>query len=262
MLRRAQIINFFILLFFSGVNAQFSFKSIEGCAVLGAGMTLEDAKAKAIEQLKLAAFQKAGISEELTTNSYLMQKKSTTENVDTYYESTMSEQKGEITFFEEQNTSQSIGENNEIIICVSAKIEVAKFSNDIGEKATISVKGLEKNYKNNSSLRFSLRGNKPNFYWVYLIDAMDNYILLYPREISNEHRLPIKKTVLLPDVSKEEWILNTDSTEEKNSLLIVSADLDGQTPKSVSKFNEWSQWYKTLPFKSRKKQIFNFVIFN
>ena len=262
MQRWAQIINVSLLLLFSGVNAQFSFKSMEGCAVLGAGMTLEDVKAKAIEQLKLAAFQKAGIAEELTTNSYLMQKKSTTENVDTYYESTMSEQKGEITFFKEQNTSQSIGENNEIIICVSAKIEVAKFSNDIGEKATVSLEGLEKNYKNNSSLRFSLRGNKSNFYWVFLIDAMDNYILLYPREISNEHRLPIKKTVLLPDVGKEEWILSTDTTEEKNSLLIVTAGLEGQTPQPVSMFNQWSQWYKTLPFNSRKKQVFNFVIFN
>jgi len=239
-----------------------SFEQLEGCAVLGPNMTIEEARAKAIVNLKLGAFQKAGIGEELTSNSYYEVKKTTTQNKDKYYESSFSETRGEITFFKVKDFSQKIDENNSILVCVSAKIEVIALAVNSINKATISVNGLEQNYKNNSFLNFELSANKPHFYWIFLIDKDENYMLLYPRVVTRKNIFDIDAPIRLPQAIEEEWMLSTEQSEEKNSLLIISAVTEGKAPKPSSNFNEWANWYKSLPFESRKKQVYNFLIYN
>lgn len=66
-----------VFLFFNIVHGQKvrSFNQVEGCSILLTNMTLEQARAKAIVNLKLEAFQKAGIGEEITSNSYYEVKK-------------------------------------------------------------------------------------------------------------------------------------------------------------------------------------------
>lgn len=253
-----------VFLFFNIVHGQKvrSFNQVEGCSILLTNMTLEQARAKAIVNLKLEAFQKAGIREEITSNSYYEVKKTNTQNKDKYYESNFSEMKGEITFFEVIDFSQKIGENNEILICAKGKVEVAAFDNKKQNKANITVTGLETSYKNNSPLSFNLKGSKPHFYWVFLIDKDENYYLLYPRSSVQTHVLPSSKPLLLPDPYEEDWILETNISEEKNSIIIVTAKEVGIEAKDISDFNKWSAWYKSLPFNSRKKHLFNFLIYS
>jgi len=238
-----------------------SFDQIEGCSVLGQNMTIEEAREKAIVNLKLIAFQRAGIGEEITSNVYYEVKKTTTQNKDKYYESSFSEMKGEITFFEVIDFSQKIGENNEILICAKAKVEVVAFDNQRQNKVNITLMGLEQNYKNNSQLHFNLKGNKPHLFWVFLIDKDENYHLLYPRSSKQEHVLPLLEPLYLPNSLEEEWVLQTNLSEEKNSILIVSAKEEGGEAKEISDFNQWAFWYKSLPFNSRKKEVFNFIIY-
>jgi hypothetical protein len=65
----------------------------------------------------------------------------------------------------------------------------------------------------------------------------------------------------LPNSLEEEWVLQTNLSEEKNSILIVSAKEEGSEAKEISGFNQWALWYKSLPFNSRKKEVFNFIIY-
>ena len=58
----------------------------------------------------------------------------------------------------------------------------------------------------------------------------------------------------LPVPGEEKWILQTELSEEKNSILIVSAEKKGGDPEQLSDFNTWAKWYKSLPFNSTKKQ--------
>lgn len=239
-----------------------SFEQLEGCSVLGPGMTIEQAQEKAITNLKLEAFQRAGIGEELTSNAYYEVKKSSTQNKDKYFESSFSEIKGEITFFKLIDFSQKMGENNEIIVCAKANVEVVAFEEENSNKATINLEGLSQNYKSNSPLSLSINANKDHYFWVFLIDKNENYMLLYPRENSDAHQLGVNTNFLLPVPGEEQWVLETELSEEKNSLLIVSAQEKGGNPEQISDFNRWSQWYKSLPFNSRKKQVYNFLIYH
>ena len=261
-----QIIRLFLILFLLPLavlgQQPVSFNQLEGCSVLGPGETLEQAQQKAITNLKLEAFQKAGIGEELTSNAYYEVKKSSTLSKDKYFESSFSEIKGEITFFKLIDFSKKMGENDEIIVCAKAKIEVVAFKEKDSNKATINIEGLSQNYSNNSPLTIRIKSNKAHYFWIFLIDANENYILLYPRNIKDTHLLNVNTMFDLPVPGEEKWILQTELSEEKNSILIVSAEKKGGDPEQLSDFNTWAKWYKSLPFNSRKKQVYNFLIYN
>lgn len=264
MLQTITKIILFLFLFPLAVQGQQTkfFEKLEGCSVLAPAMSIEQAQEKAITNLKLEAFQRAGIGEELTSNSYYEQKQSSTQNKDKYFESSFSEIKGEITFFKLIDFSQKIGENNEIVICAQAQLEVVAFEGKTSNKAIISLEGLSQNYKNNSPLSVSISANKAHYFWVFLIDKNENYMLLYPRNKSESHQLATSDDFKLPISVEEQWVLQTDLSEEKNSLLIVSAQEKGAKPEQLCDFNIWSLWYKSLPFNSRKKQVYNFLIYN
>ena len=72
MLQTITKIILFLFLFPLAVQGQQTkfFEKLEGCSVLAPAMSIEQAQEKAITNLKLEAFQRAGIGEELTSNSY------------------------------------------------------------------------------------------------------------------------------------------------------------------------------------------------
>ena len=75
MLQTITKIILFLFLFPLEVQGQQTkfFEKLEGCCVLAPAMSIEQAQEKAITNLKLEAFQRAGIGEELTSNSYYEQ---------------------------------------------------------------------------------------------------------------------------------------------------------------------------------------------
>ena len=264
-----QTTRFFLFLFcLNGLSSygqkEVSFKEISTCEVLSNKSSVAKTRSKALTAIKVMALQKAGVSEIITSNQYLEVENSSIVQSDAFYESTFSDIKGEISSFEILGFDQHIGEAGEILICAKAKVSVIKYDDLERDISPLNVTGINTRYKSNENLSFQVTSSKETYFWIFLIDEQQNYILLYPTKAPENNLIKPYNSLTIPDNSKEKWSLSTSkSDEEKNSILIVTHNTNISADKNtISDFNSWAKWYKKLNYKNKTKQIFNLIIFD
>lgn len=267
MFQKIRVRFFFICFSLFAINVwaqnEITYESISSCITLVPTLSVEQAREKAIQEVKVKALQESGISELITNDQYLAVSISDNNNNEKYYESTFSEIRGEISSFTLNNFTQTIGEGGEILICADANVSIIKYDDYERNGPKVEVSGIRNRYKSLELLDFTVRANKDGYIWIFLVDNNENYTLLFPENPKQMNVIFKDKSISLPN-EEVYWQLNTNEIiEEKNSILIVVSDENIPiSSATITNFNNWATWYKKLDYRKKNKYIFNFTIYN
>jgi hypothetical protein len=256
--------SFLFLFFFSaqGFSQNIkTFNNVEGCHILQKNESIEYAEKIAFSQAKLEALNQAGVEEQISSTQLLTKSNNAFRNKENFYESIQSNLEGEITRFDHLSTKQSVDENGNILICVTANVDVLKYGSIDRNPITFEAIDLSKRYKDGDDLNFRIRSGGGIYFYVFYVDDKNRYQLIYPSELQPNNNITTNLHQL-PHSSTERWVLNTSKDEEKNNIILVAADkaiIDGLS--SIRNFNTWAKWYMKHDIKTRNMKNIPITIF-
>lgn len=268
----SQILLFIILFSSSFSFAQKKEKVIASGEFISRDLTIEQTKAKAIDDAKYNALLKAGVSEAIQVSDFLYQFEDNEKFKEIFQGFTSTETGGEVLVEEILSESVDIDEYGNMIAKVEIVATVYKHKSKRDPSFNFEVEGIDDFYENKEFMKFSFSPSRDGYLKIFNVNEFDASVL-YPYTDPEDYFLN-EPTDMLFEKGKEYifpvselfdengYYLEIDNTEEEaeyNLLIFVYTKYDKSFRDDPTVKNIMS-WIYDVPTKDRVVQQFGFVI--
>lgn len=205
------------------LNAQNTIKIIsEGNAIVTENISLNDAKKKALENAKINALKKAGLTENIQYNEVLLSE-SKNKDFKSFFSSTVQyEMQGAIisyTILEEKKQTNFTTHLDEYQTKIEA--EVIKYNEKNDPYFNVLVKGIKPAYFENEELKFNFTLSQDAYMHIFCI--YENMVVkVYPNKYDSNHLFLKEKNYIFPISNAYKTLLTLEKNEiEQNRLFII-----------------------------------------
>jgi hypothetical protein len=269
MLFRVLIAGMFFLPMFSAAQKKITVRATGSYA--SHDLTPEQTKAKAIEEAKRNALQKAGVTETVSFTDYQYQFEDNERFKEIFQAISTIETGGEIIVDKILKEEKSFNEFGNMVVTVEIEATVFRYKEKADRKFVFTVEDIDEVYKNGALLQFRFTPAQDGYLKIFNITDEITY-LLYPY-IDNDHpylnddpdRLFKKReTVRFPvnPAFSDGYTLEIDTpgkTQEFNILMFVFTKENIPWMGEVT-FNKMMNWIYSIPPDARATKQVGFVI--
>jgi hypothetical protein len=234
-------------------------------------LTPEQTKAKAIEEAKRNALQKAGITETVSFTDFQYQFEDNERFREIFQAISSIETGGEIIVDEIISEEKSFNEFGNMMVEVEIKATVYRHKEKADRKFLFTVEGIDEVYKNGSLLQFQFTPTQVGYLKIFNITDEETY-LLYPYiDKANpqynddpDHGFVKSETAQFPlhPAYREGYTLEIDTpgkTQEFNILMFVYTKENIPFIREVD-FSSMMKWIYSIPPNERVTEQVGFVI--
>jgi len=234
-------------------------------------LTPEQTKAKAIEEAKRNALQKAGITETVNFTDFQYQFEDNERFQEIFQAISSIETGGEIIVDEIISEKKSFNEFDNMVVEVEIEATVYRHKEKADRKFLFTVEGVDEVYKNESLLQFKFTPTQPGFLKIFNVTDEETYLLYpyvddeYPQYNDDPDReFEKRETSQFPihPAYREGYTLEIDKpgkTQEFNILMFVYTKENLPYIEEVN-FTNMMKWIYSIPPNERVTQQVGFVI--
>ncbi|OQX78608.1 MAG: hypothetical protein B6D64_06215 [Bacteroidetes bacterium 4484_276] len=234
-------------------------------------LTPGQTKAKAMEEAKRNALQKAGITETVNFTDFQYQFEDNEHFREIFQAISCIETGGEIIVDEIISEEKSFNEFGNMVIDVEIEATVFCHNEKADRKFLFSVEGIDEVYKNESLLQFEFTPTQPGFLKIFNVTDEETY-LLYPYidkenpqyNDDPDHEFVKRETAQFPlhPAYREGYLLEIDKpgkSQEFNILMFVYTKENIPYIEDVD-FANMMSWIYSIPPNERATEQVGFVI--
>lgn len=237
-------------------------------------LTPEQSKQKALEDAKQKALHEAGVSENITASDFLLTFEDNEKFNEIFQAFTSTETGGEVIIDTILGERPSFNEFGNMVYEVDVKATVFIHKDKEDPSLNIKVEGIDENYKNNSSLRFSVTPSTNGFLKIFNVtDEVSSVLFPYQdpdiklKYLNDDPQMELKtlQPVSFP-VNKAVGdgytleISNPAKNKEFNLLIFVFTRENIPFMENGSDVKKIMEWIYSIPMDKRKVVQKGFVI--
>lgn len=263
---------------FAGKTEKIKMENIRGEAIGTEDETLKQVREKAINNAKLEALRKAGISENINSYSNMFKYENTNKYEEMFTADIFSSINGEVIVDEIINDQKDITSEGLQKVVVFINCTVIKYETNSDLTFSVEISGIEKFYKHESGLIYKVKPAKNCYMRAFLISNISESNMLFPSEHETDKMLEKDKEYTFPDQNLfENYTLTTDKgNEEAYRLILVfvkedirfldvtrpktSEDKEGMKLLSEVSYKTVASWIFKIPPDQRLVQTFSFTV--
>lgn len=243
-------------------TSEHKLKNIAGLAIGGESQTPEQVKQKAINEAKVNALRKAGITESI--NSYSDYLRSETENSyeELFTSDILSNINGTVKNIDVVNAKMSVTPEGQIKYDVSINCTVVKYKTKKDKTFEAWIENINPVYKVGEGLSFTVKPTA-NCYIRAFIFCNESYVLL-PNDHEDSKLLTAHTVYTYPNpniIDSYEMIIEDNSLDrETNRLVILLLKEDIYYTDNVN-YKDITDWIMSIPPDERMIESFAFEVF-
>ncbi len=266
-----------VLSSFGDKTEKIKLENIKGTAVGSEEETPKQIRDKAISAAKLEALNKAGVSENINSFSDLYKVENSNKYEELFTSNILSNINGEVVDVEVINEQKTFTPEGATKITVIINCTVLKYNTKADLSFDAAVEGIEKFYKNDAGMIFTVKPTKDCYIRTFLASAQSPSQMIYPSEHEPNMLFLKDKVYTFPDQTKfENYNLTTEFKEESYRLIIVLLKEDipfmevNKPKKSFDKndmgllpevsYKTVAEWINRIPPDQRQLKIFTFTV--
>ena len=243
-------------------TSEHKLKSITGLAIGGKSQTPEQVKQKAINEAKVNALKKAGITESI--NSYSDYLRSETENSyeELFTSDILSNINGTVKDIEVIEDKMSFTPESQLRCDVKINCTVVKYKTkkDISFEAWIE--NIDPVYRYGDGLSFTVKPTQ-NCYLRAFMFAKESYVLL-PNDYERSHLLTAHTTYTFPDpelIEYYEMIIEDNTIDRETNRLVILLLKENLYYTDDINYKDITDWIMSIPPDERMIESFAFEVF-
>jgi hypothetical protein len=235
-------------------------------------LTPEQTREKALEEAKRDALIKAGVGESITVSDFLYTFEDNEKFQEIFQAFTSTETGGEVIIDNILAENRSFNEFGNMVIEV--EIEATVFVHEDKDDPTLNIKveGIEENYKNNSSLKFTVTPSTDGYLKIFNVtDEVSSILFPYQDEslpyLNDDPKMELKtlkKTTFPINKALSDGytleISNPAKNKEFNLLIFVFTRENIPFMEDGSDVKKIMEWIYSIPLDKRKVIQVGFVI--
>ncbi len=263
---------------FADKGEKIKMENIRGEAIGTEDETLKQIKEKAINNAKLEALRKAGISENINSYSNMFKYENTNKYEEMFTADIFSSINGEVILDQIVNEQKSITNEGLQKVTVLINCTVIKYETNSDLSFSAEINGIEKFYKHESGLVYKVKPSKNCYLRAFLISNISESNMLFPSVHEIDKMLEKDKEYTFPDQNLfQNYTLTTDKgNEEAYRLILVFVKddirfLDVTKPKTKEDkegmlllpevtYKTVASWIFKIPPDQRLVQTFSFTV--
>ena len=235
-------INYLLALFivsFSGLYSQETLliNGASGKAYIYKKISPDQARKDAIDEAKIDALKKAGVSENIESHQVLLTSQSNLSLKQLFTSNIMSEIHGVVQSFSIVSEEMTCVDQNQIVYKIILNASVRKYISQADPAFQISIEGLSGSYKSGERMTFDFKSTKDGYLTIFNINETDTTIL-FPLKTTDENKMYAGKSYSFPNNKYINYVMETSKSAENNQLLFVCTKED-------YRYNNYGQDYKT-----------------
>ncbi|MFC2101173.1 DUF4384 domain-containing protein [Bacteroidota bacterium] len=282
-------LSIFILLFLFDLTllaqekiTEIPISKVKGEAIGGKNSTPNDVLNEAINNAKINALVKAGVSENLHSIQQLMVIEHDNDIDELFSSDIFTEISGSVKNIEviDSLTINKFNEFGNIEVNVYINCSVIKYNTDKDKTFDFWIKGLEKaHYQANDKFKFTIKTSKECYMKTFVINTGNSLsYLLYPNEYEKSYKFNRNTWYTFPDSTLiDSYIFTTDQDIESNRLIIIltkeeipftHADIkttqknaEGNKELPSFDYHDLVNWIYSIPRDERVMKSYEFVIY-
>lgn len=243
---------------------------------LKSDITSKEAFEKALNEAKLDALRKAGVVENISSSDILSTKQEGADFKQVFNSISAVEINGAVLNDSLVNETTKIDQFGNTVYRITLNVDVIKYETKTDPTFDFLVEGIKEYYENNEILSFAFLPYSKGYLKIFNINEIENFIVYpfsdkdnpalndipdYLFESNKKIKFPINKLIGKPETKEEGYIVSTEQSKERNSLIFVFTK-ENIPFKSTPNYKNIISWiYKINPDK-RKIQYFEFTILN
>lgn len=234
-------------------------KNAPGSAVGSENETPAQVKQRALNEAKLWALQKAGVTEQITAYSDFITKEENNQLEEIFNSNILNDLQGVVSEVELVNEEKSINASGLLEIKLVAHITVLKFENGMDPTFDVWVKGVDASYNSGDNLTFDYKPNKNSYLRAFILSENEQAFQLFPNDYEGDMLLEEKKKYTFPRASLD-YELETRLKKETHRLILVSLKSDVPYNTDVS-YKALMDWIFQIPPDQRRITTFTFDVY-
>tara|TARA_B100000508_G_scaffold124704_2_gene108219 strand:- start:27998 stop:28831 length:834 start_codon:yes stop_codon:yes gene_type:complete len=234
-------------------------KNIKAYAVGAENQSPAEVKQMALNEAKLQALQKAGVTEQITAYSDFLTKENNNQIEEIFNSNVLNDLQGVVQDVELLSEEKKINDRGLLEIHIVANITVLKFKSGMDPSFDVWVDGVKPSYNNGDKLTFDYKPNKKAYLRAFIITESNEAFQLYPNDYEGNFEMNEKETYTFPRASLD-YELTAELKKEAHRLILVSLKSDIPYNREVS-YKALMDWVFQIPPDQRRITTFTFDVF-
>jgi hypothetical protein len=232
-----------------------------GEAVQSATETLLQCKNRAINEAKIAAMRKAGVSENITSYSTFFQSEVKSEYEDVFKTDILNDINGYVIVNEELEVNKKIDDFNNLIVKVKIDATVLKyeFTRDLTFDAWVT--GLDQaGYLSTDAIEFSIKPSQDMY--IRIFDLVDQKVYpIYPNILEKNKVFNKGELVFFPTTDELQYIFEFEGERESHNFIVLLLKEDIVYTSNSLKSKNLLNWIFSIPPDQRVVKTYSFDVF-
>ena len=264
-----RVMKYLILLFISipiSVSAfagedgkRIKLKNIKAYAVGAENQTPEQVKQRALNEAKLIALQKAGVTEQITAYSDFITKENENQIEEIFNSNVLNDMQGVVQDVELLSEEKKINNQGLLEVHITANITVLKFKSGMDPSFDLWVDGIKPVYNEGDNLEFTVKPNKNAFLRAFVITETNEAYQLFPNDYEGNFEMKEKESYFFPRAAID-YQLKPEKEKEGHRLILVTLKSDIPYNREVS-YKALMDWIFQIPPDQRRITTFSFDVY-
>ncbi|MGB0402488.1 MAG: DUF4384 domain-containing protein [Salibacteraceae bacterium] len=234
-------------------------KSVKAYAVGSEDQTPAQVKRKALNEAKLIALQKAGVTEQITAYSDFLTKEENNEIEEIFNSNILNDLQGVVTEVKVISESKNINDQGLLRVDIEANITVLKFAYGMDASFDVWIDGVKPSYNEGDNLTFEIKPNKNSYLRAFIITESNEAFQLFPSEYEGDFKMKEKETYKFPHASIN-YQLTTEKKKDTHRLILVTLKKDVPYNTDVS-YKALMDWVFQITPDERRITTFSFDLY-
>lgn len=260
------MIRFFLTTLFlciiSGVFSQeISIKNAVGSYYGNENMTLKQIKQNSLNEAKIDALTKAGISENINSYSQLFNSEIDNNYTEMFSKNIINQIKGAVTEVEINDIKLEFSDNNTIKATTTISCKVIKHTDEPDLTFDASISGIKGIYNSNESFSFLLNPTKNAYMIAFVVNANnEKSFVIFPNQYEKSFLLEKNTEYKFPsDKAGIEISIEAETNKDSYKLIVVILKNEIQYTKEVN-YKNISEWLSVIPLNEKKVFVEDFYV--
>ncbi|UTW64182.1 DUF4384 domain-containing protein [bacterium SCSIO 12741] len=242
------------------VSKKVLIKNVEAYAVGSESESPAQVKQKALNEAKLLALQKAGVTEQISSYSDFFVKEENGNMEEIFSTNILNDMQGVISDLELLSEEKKINDQGLLEVHIKANIEVIKFKQGMDPSFDLWMDGIKPVYVNKDLLTFTLKPNQEAYIRIFVFAEKQEAYQLYPNEYEKNKVFEAQKEYTFPKPSLD-YQLETDLYKEQHRMVVVSLKQDIPFNAKVT-YKDIMNWIFQIPPDQRRVTTFSFDVYS
>lgn len=234
-------------------------KNIKAYAVGAENQSPEQVKQRALNEAKLIALQKAGVTEQITAYSDFISKENENQIEEIFNSNVLNDMQGVVQDIELVSEEKIINDRGLLEIHIVANITVLKFKSGMDPSFDLWVKGIKPVYVIGENLEFTIKPNKNAYLRAFVITETNEAYQLFPNDYEGNFELKEKESYDFPRAAID-YKLDCTREKEGHRLILVTLKTDIPYNKEVS-YKALMDWIFQISPDQRRITTYSFDVF-